>query len=424
MKMYVRFLIFVSVMCFLYRGTESIKLIKDEGKIDTNLKISNSQEKGRRSTRSLINLQNEEALEHIKRIAEYFENDGPNRDVILKEPCKQAKCGECCNSRQSNKPPPSEPKDSIVGAAMGDNWCPAELLGITHHVKNSPSPKNEIVGSARQPLNSNNCPKQVITQPTVPQQRSYIEPNLNIETILPTTYYNPQPLPPLPAPREIAVPQPIILQAPQNQPVEQLQMPEERTLFGLHKPHFGIPLNNFIHPPIWFGLPPLFPKRPLISPTLPIGLFAPKLPFKLFHRKPHSCTSIAMPHSLSTNDLEASPSDLNPIVNLALPRQNVMTPEINYPEVNIETPVMAPRIIKKRLPLLNLGLKSLKFHLGSHLKDLYPTTYIYDAPIHPPLLNTFPIFTKNPHCDESKIEFDTFDELENANQSGFNETFR
>lgn len=86
---------------------------------------------------------------------------------------------------------------------MGNNWCPAELLGITH-VKNSPSPKNEIVGSAQQPLNSNNCPKQVITQPNVPQQRSYVEPNLNIQTILPTTYCNvPQPLPPLPAPREV-----------------------------------------------------------------------------------------------------------------------------------------------------------------------------------------------------------------------------
>lgn len=212
-------------------------------------------------------------------------------------------------------------------------------------------------------------------------------------------------------------------------------MPQERILFGLHRPHFGIPLNNFIRPPIWFGLPPLFPKRPLLGPTQPIGLFAPQLPFKLFHRKPHSCTSIAIPQSLSTNDLEASPSDLNPIVNLALPRQNVITPrinilteeskpQINYPEVNIETPMVAPRNIKKRLPLLNLGLKPLKFHLGSHLKDLYPTTYIYDTSIQPPLLNTFPIVTNNPHCSVSKIQFDTFDELKEANQTEFNETFR
>lgn len=43
-------------------GTECIKLIKDDEKKDMNLKVLNTQEKGRRSTRSLLNLQPEEAL--------------------------------------------------------------------------------------------------------------------------------------------------------------------------------------------------------------------------------------------------------------------------------------------------------------------------------------------------------------------------
>lgn len=126
---------------------------------------------------------------HVKRVAEYFETGGPMREVKLREPCELVKCDQCssnlCKSRESNNPPSVEPKDNIVGATMENSWCPAEMLGI----KNNHTPKNEIVGSPRQSLNSNICPKQVITQPNIKERKNFKEPTLNVETTLPITYY-------------------------------------------------------------------------------------------------------------------------------------------------------------------------------------------------------------------------------------------